>query len=175
MARRIATQRRRFEWARSTGTFAGNYLAVDLFEQTRVAFPTDANFAGVTVVAVKGYLRASNDTIGPIQVRAGIRTCDKDDILDQDPQHGPSNPTVTQVSPNTGAWNDWMGYFPALLQGGTNVVGEATWNHAASPWAIDVQSRRKVEERNTTLGLFMDSPEATTLWHWDLSIGVKLP
>jgi len=174
MARRNNGPRRQFEWARSTGEFLGNYLAVDLFEQTRVAFPSDTSFAGVTVVAVKGYIRANSGGTDPSRGRAGIRTCDRDDILDQDPQHGPSNPSVAQVSPNTGAWNNWMGYFPFISQPGA-VLDDCTWNHAASPWAVDVQARRKVAERNTTLGLFLDAEAGTTQWYWDLSIGVKLP
>lgn len=172
MARRNPV-RRRFQWHRSTGESVLPYLAADLFEQSRVAFDDSTIGTACTVVAVKGYIRAVDDSATPTRCRAAIRVCDRNDILDQDPQHGPSNPTVPQVSPNTGAWDDWMGYFPFMTQGAGNVVGEATWNRAASPWAIDVQSSRRIDELNQTLGLFLDSP-GTPTWNWDLSIGIKL-
>lgn len=174
MARRSRVSNpRRFQWHRSTGTSALSYLAVDLFTQSRVAYDDNTIGTACTVVAVKGYVRAVDDSVTPTQCRAAIRVCDRNDIDDQDPQHGPSNPTVAQVPPNTGAWNDWMGYFPFMTQGGAVVSGDATWNHAASPWAIDVQSARRIDELNQTLGLFLDSP-ASPIWHWDLSIGIKL-
>lgn len=173
MARRRLSNPRRFQWHRSTGEFLGNYLAVDLFAQSRLAFDDATIGTACTAVAVKGYVRANAGGTDPSRGRAAIRVCDRNDIDDQDPQHGPSNPSIPQVAPNLGAWNDWMGYFPFVVEPGT-VLSDATWNHAASPWAIDVQSSRRIDELNQTLGLFLDAEAGTTQWFWDLSIGIKL-
>lgn len=173
MARRRVSNPRRHQWHRSAGEFLGNYLAVDLFAQSRLAFDDATIGTACTVTVVKGYVRANAGGTDPSRGRAGIRVCDRNDIDDQDPQHGPSNPSVPQVAPNLGAWNDWMGYFPFIVEPGT-VLSDATWNHAASPWAVDVQSARRIDELNQTLGLFLDGEAGTTQWYWDLSIGIRL-
>lgn len=177
MARRTRSNSKEFQWRRSAGTteeVASTFLAVDLFEQTREAFPNAGTSDACTVVAVKGYIRAVGASVDRERGRFGIRPCDRDDIYDQDPQHGPSRPGVVQTPPNTGAWNHWMFYGPFLNQGGSGVVGEATWNHAASPWAVDVQSKRVIRGLNMTLGLFIDTATADGLVDWDLSVGVLL-
>lgn len=174
MARRYRSNPKEFQWRRSVGLNSDGetaYQVVDLFQQTINAFPGAGARDACTVVAVKGYVRALNTDTAWHRGRIGIRPCDRADIETPDPANGPGDTLGTDEQ---SAWLHWMFYGPFIAQGGGNVANDCTWNHAASPWALDVQSKRVIRGLNQTLGLFISVDDPIIQWQWDLSVGVLL-
>lgn len=183
MARRSSSNRRKFEWARTSGTLNADAgtpaLNVDLLADVKARYGGDV-FHGATVMSVRGYIApyvaqtsALNDTTATI--RAAIRVCQQVDI------GGTLAEQQAQAPYDVNAEVDWMGWFPVRMS--SAVTPEtATWNHMASPFGVDVGASRKMEELGRTLGLFYDwravdpstPPQFVTL-DYDLSVGVKLP
>lgn len=177
MARRGRGQTsRKFVWARQDGVLTpGTNFSEDLLFQFKQRAGADGILLGSTVVAVKGYIRPNQAAGSPdvTKGRVGIRVCDEAEVEGDPPGFGP----VAQ-----GSEYDWMGFFPFfidLLPPTTSVNrGDASWNHAASQWGVDVQSNRKMEELGQTLGIFLgmiSANETLVAVDYDLSIGIKLP
>lgn len=187
MARGSSRQGRKFEWARSVGATPGDVQgnvaigAVDLLQPARAAWGA-GYLRGATVMTVKGWARP----YGGINTRPngiiGVRVCNYADFEGVTINQTPGGPQ--------GSGADWMGYLPfdvhmAAVEGGPNVdtaTIPATWNLAASVWAIDIQSARPMEEPGYTLGLFWSvsdildpaDPAGVASLDWNLSIGLKL-
>lgn len=177
--------RRQFEWARAQGFGAGVVIpgvgaagAVDLLADARTRWG-NAVFRGATVMTVKGYIRPALN-FQPLRVTgtAGFRVASWNDVTNF-PTQGPEEAPF-----GNGRYEDWMGFLPydvATNPSQPSVEAQpATWNSAASPWGVDVQSSRKLEELGVTLGLFwyhaptQGAPEDVSNLDYDLSIGLKL-
>lgn len=171
--------RRQFEWARAQGFGAGQgvtggaFGAVDLLADARSRWG-NAVFRGATVMAVKGYLRPFVAPGARVTGEAGIRVASINDIAEAD---------VNETPFLNARYEDWMGFFPYDFDPGPNLASPstpATWNAAASPWGVDLQSSRKMEELGVSLGLFWyhantdGAPADVQNLDYDLSIGLKL-
>lgn len=172
---RNSGSRRKFVWARQSGVLDAATFAEDLL----FSFKDRAGgsvLLGATVVAIKGYVVP--DVVGAeiAKGRVAIRVCDEADI-EVDPLqtgHGPVD---------AGSENDWMAFMPFFIaqdegEAGLQGASFGSWNHAGSPWGVDVRSNRKMEELNQTLGIWwanvgVGNPAATFI-NYDLSIGLKL-
>lgn len=183
MARRTSSGRRKFVWARTAGvlnpTADPPSLNVDLLADVKARFGGDV-FVGATVMAVRGYLApyvaqtaALNSTSATM--RTGIRVCNQADI-------GGALATQQDQAPyGVNSEANWMGWFPVRMASAV-VPTNATWNHQASEFGVDLGSSRKMEELGQTLGMFFDwraqdeaEPPQFVVLDYDLSIGVKLP
>lgn len=177
MARR---NKREFVWARAVGNLftspavgAPAFAGVDLLADVRATYGNDA-LRNATVMAVKGIVRP-NPSINTELFIAGvsaIRVCNSQDTV---------APVAENQTPGgaLGQELDWMGYFPWYVDqdAASTRAADATWNHAGSPWAVDVRSSRRMFELGMTLGLFTwasvtSSTDLALDYH--LSIGVKL-
>lgn len=181
MARRGNSGRRKFIWARTQGVLnaGADALNEDLLADVKGRYGGDV-LVGSTVMAVRGYVApyvaqtsALNETSAT--GRVGIRVCNQADI------GGAVAGQEEQAPYGVNAEANWMGYFPFRMHSSTQPEN-ATWNHMASPFGVDVGSSRRMEELGQTLGIFYNwfavdagsPPEFVTI-DYDLSIGVKLP
>lgn len=173
--------RREFQWARAAGFGAGEVIdpaqgavgGVDLLASVRGDYG-GGYLRGATVMAVKGWIRPFVPAGVRINGVAGIRVCNYADLQTITWDQTPGGPL--------GGESDWMAYWPydVLMTGTTSSDQLANWNHQASPWGIDVQSSRRMNEAGYTLGLFWNhqavvgDPEDLTALDYHLSVGLKL-
>lgn len=168
MARMARSNRRKFVWARQDGVLVpGTNFSEDLLTQFKERAGGQV-LIGATVVAVRGYVKPNVAGGLLSRGRVAIRVCNEQDVEGDPPGQGPVA---------DGTENDWMGFWPWIVDGTKTVTGDGTWNVGGSPWAIDVRAQRKMEELNETLGIFYaniaasDDPSAID---YDLSVGLKL-
>lgn len=181
MAYRRNSNRRMFVWARSSGSLVAGEGAtpptggVDLLQSVRERYG-GAEFRGATVVTVKGYLKPDDQGVGGgFTGRTAMRVGPEGDpnVAPADiGRMGPGAPGVGLQEDSSPEY-DWMGWFPHAITEG-DASPPASWNRAASPWGIDLQSARRMEELGQSLLMFYSSGTAGTAVLYDLSIGIKL-
>lgn len=161
--RRTRAPRRKFVWDRTNGIIAGPATGVDLLAPFRSQ--PGATHLGATVMRVRGYIipsEALTSTAGAGIV--GMRV----DTWNEDPLEISNQPVLQPDA-------DWMFWGPWNVGTRATPFMETSWNHAASIWAVDVKSNRKLEELNETLWLFGDqNGGADRSYFYNLSIGMKL-
>lgn len=162
---------RKFVWARHVDQLPagqGRDVGVDLLEQFQQDY--GAQLIGSTVVRIRGYVMPFSG-----ENFSGTATGINGIMVDSD--NTDITPDATQNQPHNRPHEDWLAWMPwAFTHGDVSspMQSLATANSAASPWAVDVRSSRKIEELGQGLYMFWQLAPTIGLT-WNLSIGLKLP
>lgn len=158
--------RRKFVWDRTFGNLVvseSGALGVDLLAAFRDQ--PGATHLGATITRIRGHILPVGAVDGPdlIGGTIGFRI----DSWNEDP-------TDTTNAPTQQPDEDWMGWMPFVNSASAPV--QASWNYQANQWAVDIKAQRKLEELNQTLWMFVERPAGNTVtYHYNLSVGLKLP
>lgn len=145
-----------------SATPAGTTFGVDLLAFYRSQ--PNGNHLAATITRVRGFIYPEFAGTPPTQfVNAGLRIAN----FDED---------ATDISnvPINGPDEDWLGWFPVLLDATEAQTQYANWNEGGG-WAVDVKAMRRLNGRQRSLWLFVDPPASGAVnWHYNLSVGMKL-
>lgn len=165
--RRTVRARREFEWSRSQGFFSAAAGGAGPFGVDLLAFyrsQPNGNHLAATITRVRGFIYPEFADTPPTQfANAGLRIAN----FDEDPAD------ISNI-PINGPDEDWLGWFPILIDQTVTPTQIANWNEGAG-WAVDVKAMRRLNGRQRSLWLFGDAPSSGAInWHYNLSVGMKL-
>lgn len=163
---------RKWVWARSSGEGLAPDVPINLLEEFQAEY--GAQLLGATVMRIRGYCEPFFGVAAPGNTLSrgvfGI-------IVEEDQELVTPPPDKL---PNARPHDNWLAWLPWAAAGqdpGPAANGLTTGNAQASPYAVDVKAARKIEELGQGLHLWPEivAPGTEPVWHYDLSIGLKLP